>query len=464
MSSQTLIQAQPQELAEQKNAPGTIENGSQPPADVPVNYGAYTKGGMIFLLFTLGIFSLWAGLAPLSSAIIGDGKVVVDSNRKSIQHFEGGIIRDIMVRNGDWVEAGDPLIQLETVQWEAELKSNYDRMLGIKAELERLIAEQQFATELKFSEELKAAATQNADIASILAQQGQLHRARINAFLQQKKALENNNKQIEQQRFGLEQQAKVLEQHIQSLEEEQQAFDSLFREGLGDGQRARELNRSVLQLQNELTRINSESARLAIQATENEIQLASLTQDYLKEVGERIRERQTELFTTQEQLRVAEDRLKRATIRSPEPGVIVNLQVHTIGGVIPSGQPLVELVPREDQFVIEARISPQDIDNIYQGQIADIRFSAFSSRFTRVIEAEMDYISADRLESERDGAPYYLARLRLSPEDLQELADSNLELKAGMPAEVMIRGESRTLYSYLIKPLTDHLSRGMREY
>lgn len=439
-----------------------ISNNGTSESEVPMDDSVYTRRGMVFLFVTLISFGLWAAFVPLSSAVVAVGEIVVDTNRKVIQHYEGGIIREILVNNGERVSKGTPLIQLETTQWEAELRTTQDRVYGLQAELERLIAEQNFNQKLEFSPGLYAAAEENPAISRMLQQQKQLHQARLSAHSQHRQALESRIKQIGAQIVGLERQAEVIEEHIASLQEEREAHSALYEEGLGDAQRSRELNRSILQLRNELTRINSDAARLAIHSTEAELELAKHMQDFLREVGERIREQQTELLSAHESLRVTQDRVRRATITAPEPGVIVNRQVHTIGGVVAAGSPLLDLVPEDDPFVIEAQVRPQDVNSIYHGQLADIRFSAFSSQTTLVVEGEVIYLSADRLENERDGTHYYLARLAVTEKGQKNITEE-MQLKAGMPAEVMIRGESRTMLSYLTRPITDSMARGMRE-
>lgn len=430
--------------------------------DVPVNDKSYIRAGILFLLITLGGFSAWAALAPLSSALISAGEVVVDSYRKSIQHYEGGIVKNIYVRNGDLVSAGDPLIQLDTTQSESEREATRKRLLSTQAELERLRAEQGFSDSLTFGQNLKEEASKDNDIANVLQQQDQLHKASVSAFMQEQKALESRVKQINQQVAGLEQQRPILKEQIRSLETEEKAFATLFEEGLGDGQRARELNRQVLQKKNELARNESEIARLQIQATETDLQQAQRKQDYLKQVGERLKQVQGDYFDLQERLRIAEDRLNRATIRAPERGIVVDLQVHTIGSVAPSGQTLLDLVPEKDKFVIEARVMPQDINDLYNGQLADIRFSAFNQRVTKVIEGEVVLVSADRLLNERDGTPYYLARIRVTDQGYADM-NEDMELKPGMPAEVMIRRGERTMFSYLLKPIADGFARSLKE-
>ena len=429
---------------------------------VPTDDRRYIKFGLLFLLITLGGFSAWAGFAPLGSALISSGEVVVNSYRKSIQHYEGGIVERIFVKNGDKVAAGDPLVELDAIQSEAQQFSNQKRLLTTQAELERLVAEQNFETSLVFSDVLLDHAKQDSDIHNALMQQQQLHSARLKAFMQEQDALGTRIEQTRQQITGLGQQSAIVKEQIVSLQKEQAAFSTLFDEGLGDGQRARELDRSVLSTQNEVARIESEISRLKIQISETELQIATRKQDFLKDVGERIRQAQGNYYNYQEALKIASDRIDRSIIRSPEAGVVVGMQVHTIGSVAASGQTLLDLVPERDTFVVETQLNTQDINEVYVGQKADIRFSAFNANMTKVIEGVVINVSADRLLSERDNTPYYLARIQISEQGAKDMGE-DMVLKPGMPAEVMILRDDRTLFSYLIKPIADSLARSLKE-
>ena len=447
----------PAEQDASESAPSLSPDQPKPPVDDD----RYIRFGGIFLALTLGIFSLWGAFAPLGSAVVTMGEVVVNSYRKSIQHFEGGVVKNIYVRNGDVVAEGDPLIQLETTQSGAQQSSNKKRLYTAQAELERLIAEQAFETQLTFSDELQAKAKTDTDIQEALAQQSQLHEARISAYNQEQEALRTRIQQIRQQIEGLENRREITQETIRSLEEEQSAHATLFEEGLGDGLRARELSRLVLSNQNEVASTESEISRLKIQITETKLEIATRKQDYLKDVGERIKSTQDNYYAFKEGLQITADMVERATIRAPEAGIVVGMQVHTIGSVASPGQTLLDLVPEHDTYVVESKLQTQDINEVYPGQLADIRFSAFNAKTTKVITGEVINVSADRLINEQDGSPYYLARIRVTEEGAIDLG--NNELKPGMPAEVMIIREDRTLFSYLIKPLSDSFARSLKE-
>ncbi len=427
----------------------------------PTNDYSYIKFGLIFLAATLGIFTIWGAFAPLGSAVVSSGEVVVNSHRKSIQHFEGGVIKQIFVRNGDQVAKGDPLVQLEATQAGAQQSSNVKRLYTEQAELERLIAEQGFQSSLVFSEELSNKAKLDSDIQEALAQQHQLFNARTRAYKQELDALRSRVKQTHQQISGLVLQRDITKKQIESLTDEEQAHSTLFEEGLGDGLRARELSRLILSNKNEAARTESEIARLRIQITESELQIAARKQDFLKEVGERIKKTQDNYYAFKEGSEISADLVERSTIRAPEAGIIVDMKIHTVGSVAPPGQTLLDLVPEHDSYVVETKLMPQDINEVYPGQLADIRFSAFSAKTTKIIEGEVINISADRLINQQDGSAYYLARIRVTDEGSADLSPN--KLKPGMPAEVMIVRAERTLFSYLLKPLSDSFARSLKE-
>lgn len=431
--------------------------------EVPTNDARYVKFGIIFLLLTLGTFTLWGTTAPLNSALIAHGEVVVDSYRKSIQHFEGGIVEKIFVRNGDQVKAGDPLLKLENKQFQAQLDNSFKRLQITKAELERLNAEQTLNSQVSFSDALQEVAKSDQDVANALVQQRNLLDARISAYQQEAEALETRLEQTDAQIQGIIAQVEGLNKQLALLNEEEKAYTTLYNEGLGDNNRARELNRSIISTQNEINRLKSDMARLKIQNTETKFQIATRKQDFLKDVGDRVKQTQATYFDLLEKYQVAQDRVERSIVRAPEDGTIVDMKVHTIGSVANSAQPLMDLVPIEDSYVVETRVMTNDINDVHVGQLADIRFSAFNSRTTKVIQGEVVNVSADRLQPEqRDQAPYYLARLKVTDQGRSDMTD-DMRLIPGMPAEVMIRRGERTMFSYLMKPLTDSFARSLTE-
>lgn len=467
MNKQELIQAGKNLLNKSSKALRPAEQQQQyntRQETIPMDTGRYIRIGTLILVLGFGGFSLWAVFAQLGSAVITQGEVVVESYRKTIQHYEGGIVQDIKVRDGDLVQQGDLLVQLDTTQWLGEMRSARQRMFSSLIELERLQHEQQLAPQITFSERVHQAVSELPDLEGVLAQQKRLFTARTEGYQKEQQTLSNRVQQALAVASGLKEQQQLLQQQINLLDQEQQAYATLQDERLGDGMRARELARQALSLRNEAARLQAEEARTRLQASEFEVQLANNQQNFQKDIGERLHNVQNSFFESQERFFVMRDRVERSAIRSPEAGYIVNMQLHTIGSVISPGQDIMDLVPKSDQFVIEAKVEVQDINSVYIGQQADIRFSAFDQRTTPIIEGEVFHVSADRLIDRQTGVHYYLTRVRVTEQGHQDLGEQlRLRLLPGMPAEVMLRRESRTFMSYLMKPLVDSFARSFKQ-
>lgn len=468
MSKQDIVQAgkdllsknkkQDLAMATAKPINSTVGQAENP---IPLDTSRYIRIGLFIVLFGFGGFGFWAVFAQLGSAVISQGEVVLESYRKTIQHYEGGIVKNIAVRDGDLVQKGDLLVQLDTTQWEGEMRSSSQNMFSNLIELERLQHEQQLAEKLEFSDRVLAAAAESPDLQSVLVQQKRLYTARIESYTQEQQTLESRKQQTLTVVRGLEQQRKLLEEQIKLISKEQEAYATLQDERLGDGMRARELARQALSLRNEAARLKADQERTRLQASEVEVQLASNQQTFQKEVGERIRTAQNAYFEAQERFLVMQDKVNRSAIRAPEAGYIVNMQLHTLGGITNSGQDILDLVPVSDNFVVEARIEIQDINSVFLGQKSDIRFPAFDQRTTPSVEGEVVHISADSLTDQQSGMNYYLTRVKVTENGAENLA--KLKLIPGMPAEVMLRRESRTFLSYLMKPLADSFNRSFKE-
>ncbi len=467
MNKQELVQAGKDLLSKNKQqlamaTPKQVnQQGAPDDNPIPLDASRYIRIGLFIVLFGFGGFGFWAVFAQLGSAVISPGEVVLESYRKTIQHYEGGIVKSIAVRDGDLVQEGDLLVQLDTTQWEGEMRSSSQNMFSNLIELERLQHEQQLAEKLEFSDRVLNAAAESADLQSVLVQQKRLYAARIESYTQEQQTLESRKQQTLALVRGLEEQRKLLKEQITLINQEQKAYATLQDERLGDGTRARELARQALSLRNEAARLKADQERTLLQASEVDVQLASNQQNFQKEVGERIRTAQNNYFEAQERFLVMQDKVSRSSIRAPEAGYIVNMQLHTLGGITSSGQDILDLVPMSDNFVVEARIQTQDINSVFVGQKSDIRFPAFDQRTTPSVEGEVVHISADSLTDQQSGMNYYLTRVKVTAKGAQDLA--KLKLIPGMPAEVMLRRESRTFLSYLMKPLADSFTRSFKE-
>ena len=438
--------------------PVTIDGESH--EKLPTNDKGYRKLGYAILLFALGGFALWSVTASLAVAVIAPGSVSIESFKRTVQHLEGGIVRELLVEDGDKVEAGDPLVILSDTQSRSQLEIARSQYLINRAMEARLLAEQEGAEMMVIPEDIKDA--DNPRVQQVIAVQQSLFTARRQSLISTLESLDEQIIQMQEQIDGLEQRISVNTQRISSLRSEAEDFRSLYREGLGDNQRLRELERQVLQYEGDNAEFRANIAQLRSQISENRMQKEIQQQEFQKEVGEQLREAQAQIAQAEEQIVSLSDQVERTVITAPVSGTVVGRQVNTVGAVIRGGDTIMEVVPSNDGFVVEARIPTRDIDNIYIGQFAEIRFSAFNQRLTDVIDGEVIHVSADSFEDEATGERYYRARVRVTEEGYTQM-NEHMQLLSGMPAEVMIRTGERTFASYIAKPITDMLARALRE-
>ncbi|MDZ7853763.1 MAG: HlyD family type I secretion periplasmic adaptor subunit [Halomonas sp.] len=427
---------------------------------LPTSDKGYKRLGLIILLVAFGGFGTWALTASLAVAVVAPGSVSMETFKRTVQHLEGGIVKELLVEDGDKVQAGDPLVILSDTQARAQLDIAKSQYLINRAMEVRLLAEQQGAESLEFPEDLLD--SDRPRVQQVLAVQQSLFVARRESL---QGALESLDEQIQQMRDqidGLESQIAINQRRVRSLRDEAEDFRSLFREGLGDNQRLRELERQVLEYQGRIAEHRSQIARLKSQISENRLQKEVRRQEFQSEVGEQLRNAQSQIAEAEERITSLSDQVNRTTIVAPVSGTVVGRQVHSEGAVIRGGDPILDIVPAGDGFVVEARVPNRDIDNIYMGQPANIRFSAFNQRLTNEIAGEVIHISADSFEDEATGQMYYKARVRVTEEGEKDMTEQ-MQLLSGMPAEVLIKTGERTFASYIAKPITDMLARAMRE-
>ncbi|WP_447553449.1 HlyD family type I secretion periplasmic adaptor subunit [Vreelandella sp. EE22] len=438
--------------------PATIDGEAT--EQLPTSDKGYRKLGYAILVIALGGFILWSVTASLAIAVVAPGNVSIESFKRTVQHLEGGIVRELLVEDGDRVEAGDTLLVLSDTQSRSQLEIARSQYLINRAMEARLLAEQEGAETLEIPEDIK-----NVDsprVQQVVAVQQSLFTARRQSLNSTLESLDEQIIQMQEQIEGLEQRIGVNTRRISSLRSEADDFRSLYREGLGDNQRMRELERQILQYEGDNAEFRANTAQLRSQISENRMQREIQQQEFQKEVGEQLREAQAQIAQAEEQIVSLTDQVQRTVVTAPVSGTVVGRQVHTIGAVIRPGDTIMDVVPSNDGFVVEARIPTRDIDNIFIGQFAEIRFSAFNQRLTDVIDGEVIYVSADSFEDEATGQRYYRARVRVTEAGSEQMND-RMQLLSGMPAEVMLRTGERTFASYIAKPVTDMLARALQE-
>ena len=430
------------------------ETPERPPVGRPLLAAA------IIILVFFGGFGAWAVLAPLDSAALAPGRVTVASNRKTVQHLEGGIVKELLVKEGDAVAGDQVLIKLDDTQARARLDllySRYDKLLATEARLE---TEQASAAEIVFPESLTSRRHQP-QVAKILDAEKALFEARqrstegrIHIF---HKRIDQLNKEIS----GLAAQVAAEDEQLVIIEDERASFEVLFKKGVVGKARLLRLKREAAKLKGERGDHLSQITQARQRIGETELEIIDLKNSMLNQVVSGLSDTQAELVDVSERLKAAEDILVRTDIRAPQAGVVMGLNVHTEAGVIAPGQRLLDIVPEDDTLVIEAQVTPNDIDVVYAGLPAQVRLTAFKQRNTPLLDGKLTRVSADSFTDERSGASYFLARITIDAAELKKL--DGRELYPGMGAEVMIKTGKRTTMDYILAPLTDSLRRAFRE-
>ena len=416
-------------------------------------------GTVIALVLTVGIGG-WAATTELSGAITAPGSVVVNSNVKKVQHLTGGIVGELLVREGDKVRIGDTLVRLDETVLRAGLAIYTKGLDEMRARKARLASERDGADRIIVSPELRDTAL-SPEFASALDSERRLFDLRRTARQGQKSQLRQRIAQLgdEVRGYAALQQAKAEE--IELIQRELTGVRVLWQKNLIQINRLTVLEREAARLKGELAQSMASSAQVRGKISEIELQIIQIDQELSSEVAKELREIDGKIGEFIERKVTAEDQLKRVDIRAPQNGLVHQLSVHTVGGVVTPAEPVMLIVPEADLLIVEAKISPQDIDQLYLGQPASLRFSAFNQRSTPEIQGAISRISADVTSDQRTGQNFYTARVSITPEELARLG--NIKLLPGMPAEIFAKTYDRSVLSFFIKPLSDHVVRAFRE-
>ncbi|WP_431025682.1 HlyD family type I secretion periplasmic adaptor subunit [Halomonas sp. H5] len=453
-----LVEREPGESKSAVAEPAVLEGEYE--VRVPVTYRRYLYIGLLVLLLALGGFGGWAFSASLAVAVVAPGHVAVESFRRSVQHLEGGIVGEILVADGDRVEAGQPLIVIDDARARSQLQIVRTQYLVGRATELRLLAEQRGAETLAFPEALTGSDLSR--VREMLSVQQALFAARRESLRGTLEALDSQADQMQRQIEGLGEMVQLGERQLASLSGEANDLRDLFRRGMVGNQRLREVERDRLELAREVAGYRAEIGRLGSQISETRVQREIRIQEFHREVGEQLRETQVQVAEAEERIASLADQVARTTVMAPVAGIVVERRVHSVGDVLRPGDPLLDIVPVDDSLLVEARVPDRDIDRLYPGQPAEIRFSAFNQRTTHVIAARVIFIGADSQVDEATGVRFYRVRLRVTEEG-RNMMSEEMQLLSGMPAEVMIHTGERTFASYITKPITDMLARAIRE-
>ncbi|CDX41456.1 Type I secretion system membrane fusion protein PrsE [Mesorhizobium plurifarium] len=428
--------------------------------DVEKTIRRYLIGGVAACILLIGGGGGLAAVTELSGAVIASGRLVVDSSVKKVQHPTGGVVGQILVREGDTVKSGDVLIRLDETVTRANLAIVTKGLDEFEARLARLEAERDGQESILFPSSLTSRQGDPA-IARAMAGEQSLFEFRQQSRAGQKAQLEERIAQLVEESSGLSEQRVAKSHEIELIGTELESIRKLWRQKLVSIDRLTALERDAVRLDGEHGQLTASIAQAKGRIAETRLQIIQVDQDLRKEVATELRDVQSKISEFVERKVSAEDQLKRIDLRSPQDGVVHQLAVHTVGGVITPGEVVMLVVPVADELTVEARVAPQDIDQLKPGQEAGLKFSAFNQRVTPELNGNVKEIAADLSLDERSGAGFYTVRIAIPRSELKKL--KGLTLTPGMPVEVFFSTGNRTMLSYLVKPLTDQIDRAFRE-
>ena len=431
--------------------------GNGPSADDKTSMEGAKQIGLSLIALVFGFFGLWAGFAPLDGAAFAPGTVTVKSYKKTVQHLEGGIVSDIRVQNGDLVESGQPLLVLDATQPRASLEIANSEYIALKTIEARLIAERDGLDAVEYPSSLSRADDR---VREEIGAQNEIFTARKTANDGRTDILEQRVEALQNQVVGMEALREAKQILAQSWLDELSDAQTLLDKGFSEKTLLRQAERNYAAASGEAADLIANIAATKVQIGETQLQILQQDSEFQNEVVTQLGQVQTNLKDVNERITALRDVVSRTIVVAPDSGVVNGMQVHTVGGVIGSGAAIAEIVPESDELVLEASVNPVDIDRVSVGQDARIRFSTFGSRAPTIFGTVLT-ISADSMINEMTGVPFYLARVEVSPEGMEDLGD--LALMPGMPAEVYINTGSRTLLQYLFKPFSNAIARSFNE-
>lgn len=418
--------------------------------------------GLTVLVGLVASFGLWASTAPLASATVAQGAFVATGTNKTIQHLEGGIIRNILVQEGDQVEAGQALVHLDSEQVRVELRRLSLQHQTLIATLARLRAEQSDAERLEFPSQLEQVDIASfPELAGIFESQQRVFNTRRDKYRSEVKIMSRRISAIEEEIGGLEAQKKANAAQLELIDDELTMNEGLMEKGLARLPALLQLRRTKAKIEGDVGQLIANIGQARQRILETEAEILNIKSRRAQEIADEHRDSQAKLDDASERLKSAQDIQNRLTVTAPVRGIVIKLYHHTQGGVIAPGEKIMDVLPTDEKLLVEALIRPQDKDAVRLGLDADTRLSALNQRTTPVLSGKVVYVSADTIEGKQPGEIYYVARVAIPDSEFERVKDQNVS--PGMPAEVYIKTGARTLAEYIARPLTDSFNRAFRE-
>lgn len=416
-------------------------------------------GGLVVGVFVIGFLG-WAAFAPLDSAIQAPGVVVVETHRKAIQHLEGGIVKTIYVKEGERVTAGQPLVQLDETEGRASLNLLSGQADALAAEQARLEAERDGAERIAFPADLTERRDDPKVAEALRGEQNTFDTHRATLAKQQaiyNQRINENHRIV----AGLQSQQQSVEQQSTLIQQESDSVQHLYDKGLSTLPRLLQLKRQAADLTGQHGQVSEKIAQVGLDSGEDELQILNLKNQFMNDVVKDLRDVQTKRFETMDRLHAARDIVARLRMTAPVAGKVVGLAVHSKGAVIRPGDLVMEIVPIEDQLDVEAKVKPEDADDVHIGMSAKVNLGAYKQRRLPMITGVVTNVSADRLVDQHTNQPYFSVMVQVDKSQLKDYPD--VKLIPGMPVDVAIDSGTHTALDYFIEPITGVFRRGMRE-
>ncbi|WP_046868724.1 HlyD family type I secretion periplasmic adaptor subunit [Microvirga massiliensis] len=411
-------------------------------------------------VFVIG-FGVWAIRAPLESAAIAGGAIEAESSRKTIQHLEGGIIAQILVKDGDEVAAGQTLVRLDDTRARAAVQVLQGQLWDAQVREARLLAERDARETIAFPLPLREALSQDPALTEIMSGQIKIFDTRRRLQESRIEVIRQRKAQTEREIVGLHSQLEAATKRAAIIKEEIAGIAPLVSKGLQTRPRLLQLEREQAEIDGRRGDTLAQIARAEQSIGESEAMILKLESDLYSEVAQSLRETQAQIFQLFERLQAANDVLARTEVRAPEAGTITDLRIHTPRGVVAAGEPLMDLVPRQDRLIVTAQVKPEDIDLVRPGLEARVRLLSYKHRRVPPVDGVLTYVAADRIVDKETQRAFYTARVRIDAASLRELPE--VEIVPGMPVEILIKTGEFTVAHYVLRPILDSFNRAFRE-
>jgi len=433
---------------------------TQAPVQVDTDETSHARLGWLIVLAGVGGFLIWATFAPLDKGVPLSGSVIVATNRKAVQHQTGGMIDEILVKEGEKVLAGQHLVKMNDVQVKAQAEITRAQLITARAVEARLIAERDNKTTIDFPAYLREN-QHDSRVAEVIALQNQLFTSRQSAVKHDLAAIQENIAGLKGQLSGFNASRSSKKQQQGFLQEQLENMLALASDGFVPRNRVLELERARAQLMGEMAEDAGNIGRIQRQIAELELRRVQRVEEYQGEVRQQLTDIQREAQALQSRLIAQDFELDNALVRAPVDGFVVGISVFTQGGVVAPGARMMDIVPSEDVLVVEGQIPVHLIDRVHAGLEVDLIFSAFNQNKTPHILGEVTQVSADRFTDEQTGIPYYMMKAQVKPESMTLLAKH--QIRAGMPVEIFVKTGERSLMNYLLKPILDRIHTSLSE-